>query len=96
MDHACSWSRIGRGDVAAGGRNVTIALQTRTGHTRMAPIVGLLLATQFWYWYPLINMLSLAFTPTAVIGLNKDHQVRGAKRRTAHSRPISGPISGPK
>jgi len=63
---------------------VTIALQTRTGHTRMAPIVGLLLATQYWYWYPLINMLSLAFTPTAVIGLNKDHQVR---------RPIPPPPS---
>ena len=59
-----------------GGRNVTIALQTRTGHTRMAPIVGLLLATQFWYWYPLINMLSLSFTPTAVIGLNLDHKAR--------------------
>jgi 26S proteasome regulatory subunit N2 len=62
--------------LGTGGRNVTVALQTRTGHTRMAPIVGLLLATQFWYWYPMVNMLALVFTPTVVIGLNREHKAR--------------------
>jgi 26S proteasome regulatory subunit N2 len=38
----------------------------------MPAVVGMLIFTQFWYWYPLVNMISLAFTPTAVIGLNKD------------------------
>merc|ERR1711959_599361 len=28
--------------------------------------------TQYWYWYPLIPFISLCFSPTAVIGLNKD------------------------
>merc|ERR1719460_2631063 len=28
--------------------------------------------SQYWYWYPLIPMLSLSFSPTSVIGLNKD------------------------
>jgi 26S proteasome regulatory subunit N2 len=26
---------------------------------------------QFWYWYPLSHFLSLAFSPTMLIGLNK-------------------------
>uniref|UniRef100_A0A673M0X8 26S proteasome non-ATPase regulatory subunit 1 n=1 Tax=Sinocyclocheilus rhinocerous TaxID=307959 RepID=A0A673M0X8_9TELE len=55
-----------------GGRNVTISLQSRTGHTHMPSVVGLLVFTQFWFWFPLSHFLSLAFTPTAIIGLNKD------------------------
>lgn len=30
------------------------------------------LFTQYWYWYPLVHFISLAFTPTTVIGLNRD------------------------
>lgn len=33
------------------------------------------LFTQFWYWYPLTHFLSLAFTPTGILGLNKDLEV---------------------
>lgn len=58
-----------------GGRNVTISLQSRTGHTHMPSVVGLLVFTQFWFWFPLSHFLSLAFTPTAIIGLNKDLKV---------------------
>lgn len=59
----------------SGGRNVTISLQSRTGHTHMPSMVGLLVFTQFWFWFPLSHFLSLAFTPTAIIGLNKDLKV---------------------
>lgn len=58
-----------------GGRNMTISLQSRTGHTHMPSVVGLLVFTQFWFWFPLSHFLSLAFTPTAIIGLNKDLKV---------------------
>ena len=58
-----------------GGRNVTVSLQSRTGHTHMPTVVGLLVFSQFWFWYPLSLFLSLAFTPTAVIGLNSNLQV---------------------
>ncbi|GCB68777.1 hypothetical protein scyTo_0000943 [Scyliorhinus torazame] len=54
------------------GRNMTISLQSRTGHTHMPSVVGVLVFTQFWFWFPHSHFLSLAFTPTAVIGLNKD------------------------
>ncbi|XP_036324563.1 26S proteasome non-ATPase regulatory subunit 1-like [Rhagoletis pomonella] len=32
----------------------------------------MLVFTQYWYWFPLAHSLSLAFTPTCVIGLNSD------------------------
>jgi len=63
---------IAEGILNAGGRNVTLALHAPSGHKRMAAVVGMALFSQYWYWYPLIPMISLAFSPTAVIGLNKD------------------------
>lgn len=38
----------------------------------MPAIVGVALFTQFWYWFPASHFLSLAFTPTAIIGVNAD------------------------
>ncbi|KAI8582370.1 hypothetical protein K450DRAFT_228638 [Umbelopsis ramanniana AG] len=66
---------LSQGIIDAGGRNVTISLLSRTGHTNMPAIVGMAVFTQFWYWYPLTHFLSLAFTPTAIIGLNKDIKI---------------------
>uniref|UniRef100_A0A4W3I0X4 26S proteasome non-ATPase regulatory subunit 1 n=1 Tax=Callorhinchus milii TaxID=7868 RepID=A0A4W3I0X4_CALMI len=63
---------LAQGILDAGGRNMTISLQSRTGHTHMPSVVGVLVFTQFWFWFPHSHFLSLAFTPTAVIGLNKD------------------------
>ncbi|OCT57605.1 hypothetical protein XELAEV_18003248mg [Xenopus laevis] len=63
---------LAQGILDAGGHNVTISLQSRTGHTHMPSVVGVLVFTQFWFWFPLSHFLSLAFTPTSVIGLNKD------------------------
>jgi 26S proteasome regulatory subunit N2 len=34
----------------------------------MLGVVGMLVFTQYWYWFPLSHFLSLAFQPTAVIG----------------------------
>jgi len=63
---------LATGILDAGGRNVTISLHSRSGHANMNAIVGLAIFTQFWYWYPLTHFVSLAFTPTAFIGLNKN------------------------
>ncbi|CAH8500234.1 unnamed protein product [Dicrocoelium dendriticum] len=60
------------GILDAGGCNMTISLQTRTGNDNMAAAVGLLLFQNFWFWYPLTNFISLALTPTTLIALNKD------------------------
>ncbi|CAG8541004.1 10235_t:CDS:10, partial [Funneliformis caledonium] len=66
---------LGQGIIDAGGRNVTISLQSKSGHLNMPAIVGTAVFTQFWYWFPLTHFLSLAFTPTAIIGLNKDLKI---------------------
>ncbi|KAI9248920.1 armadillo-type protein [Sporodiniella umbellata] len=63
---------LAQGIIDAGGRNVTISLLSKTGHSNMPAIIGMAVFIQFWYWYPLTHMLSLAFTPTAIIGLNKN------------------------
>ncbi|KAG0222249.1 armadillo-type protein [Mortierella sp. GBAus27b] len=63
---------LGQGIIDAGGRNVTISMQSRSGHSNMPAIVGVALFTQFWYWFPTSHFLSLAFTPTAIIGVNAD------------------------
>ena len=61
---------IGQGLIDAGGRNVTISLQSRAGTRNMSAIVGMVLFCQFWYWYPLAHCASLAFEPTGIIGLD--------------------------
>ncbi|KNC55789.1 26S proteasome non-ATPase regulatory subunit 1 [Thecamonas trahens ATCC 50062] len=66
---------LAAGIIDAGGRNVTISCLSRDGHNSMSAIVGLALFTQFWYWYPYIHMISLAFLPTAVIGLDANLQL---------------------
>lgn len=61
---------VGQGLIDAGGRNVTITLQSRAGSRNTSAIVGMALFCQFWYWYPLAHCASLAFEPTGIIGLD--------------------------
>lgn len=63
---------LAQGIIDAGGRNSTLGLQSRTGHTNLQAVVGTLVFTQYWYWFPLAHCLSLAFTPTCIIALNSD------------------------
>ncbi|KKZ64345.1 26S proteasome regulatory subunit N2 [[Emmonsia] crescens] len=63
------------GIIDAGGRNCTISLQTQTGNLNMPGIVGMVVFTQYWYWFPLSHFLSLSFTPTAVIGVDQKLEV---------------------
>ncbi|XP_011073786.1 26S proteasome non-ATPase regulatory subunit 1 homolog A [Sesamum indicum] len=77
--HEDTMSKMGAilasGILDAGGRNVTIKLLSKTKHDKITAVVGLAVFTQFWYWYPLIYFASLAFSPTAFIGLNYDLKV---------------------
>ncbi|CAD7970625.1 unnamed protein product [Amoebophrya sp. A25] len=73
--HEDSITRFGallaQGIIDAGGRNVCASFFAKSGGVRQGAAVGFLLFTQMWYWFPLIHGLSLAFNPTALIGLNK-------------------------
>merc|ERR1712147_303843 len=74
---------LAQGIIDAGGRNVTVSLQSRTGHTNMLGVVGMLVFTQYWYWFPLTHFLCLAFQPTAVIGLNSNLDMPVVKIKSA-------------
>lgn len=74
---------LAQGIIDAGGRNVTVSLQSRTGHTNLQAVVGMLVFTQYWYWFPLAHCLSLAFTPTCIIGLNSDLKMPKIELRSA-------------
>ncbi len=60
---------LASGIIDAGGRNVTLSLLQNKKQTS---VVGLALFAQYWFWYPMTMFLSLSFTPTALIALNKD------------------------
>lgn len=62
---------LAMGILDAGGRNCTISLQTQTGNLNMLGIVGAVVFTQYWYWFPLAHFFSLSLTPTAVIGIDQ-------------------------
>lgn len=66
---------LSQGIINAAGRNATISMITRDGNLRQNAIIGIMLFMQHWYWYPMLNFLSLALTPTALIGLNKSLKV---------------------
>ncbi|KAK7059054.1 proteasome regulatory particle base subunit [Paramarasmius palmivorus] len=66
---------LAQGLIDAGGRNVTINLQSRAGSNNTNAIVGMVMFCQFWYWYPLAHCACLAFEPTGIIGLNSDLKV---------------------
>ncbi|KAF8898847.1 hypothetical protein BD779DRAFT_1666615 [Infundibulicybe gibba] len=66
---------IGQGFIDAGGRNVTISLQSRAGTKNTSAIVGMAMFCQFWYWYPLAHCACLAFEPTGIIGLTEDLKI---------------------
>ena len=74
--HPSTMTKVGaimaHGLLDAGGRNVTLSLSSRAGFTKATAVVGVALWAQHWYWYPLQYMLGLSFSPTALIGLNKD------------------------
>lgn len=61
---------MAQGILDAGGRNVTIGLRSRTGRPRMTSVLGMLVFTQYWFWYPLSYFLSLVFVPTAFIAVD--------------------------
>ena len=66
----------------AGGRNCLLSLRSRTGYFRRTSCVGLMVFTQYWYWYPLSYFMALAVQPTALIGLNADLKLPKFKVRT--------------
>ena len=78
---------IATGIIDAGGRNCSLFLGSRNGFTKMNSVVGLVLWLQHWHWYPMMQMFSLALTPTYTIGLNKDFKFPKKFEIVCNSKP---------
>lgn len=89
--HQSTMTKLGAilatGILDAGGRNVTLSMQSRVGFIKASAVVGLALWVQYWYWYPLMHFMSLAFTPTFLIGLNKNLKLPTAFAAKCAARP---------
>ncbi|KAK3985297.1 armadillo-type protein [Cladorrhinum sp. PSN332] len=70
---------VALGILDAGGRNCSIGLQTQTGNLNMSGIVGMVVFTQYWYWFPFTHFLSLSFVPTSIIGLDHELEIPSFK-----------------
>merc|ERR1711988_1497967 len=75
------------GILDAGGRNMCVALTSRSGFLRMGAVVGLCVWCHHWYWHPLLHFFSLTLTPTAVIGVNKDLKIPSSFKLKCDARP---------
>jgi len=42
------------------------------GHIKVQSVIGIIMFTQFWYWFPYINFISLCINPICLIALNTD------------------------
>jgi 26S proteasome regulatory subunit N2 len=78
---------LSQGIINAAGRNATISLTTRDGNLRQNAVVGLMMFMQHWYWYPMLNFMNLALTPTALIGLNSELKVPKSFKCISNSKP---------
>ena len=89
--HATTMTKVGaimaNGILDAGGRNVSLGLGSRAGFTKASAVVGVALWAQHWYWFPLQHMLGLSFSPTALIGLNKDFDMPTNFTATCATKP---------
>lgn len=46
-----------------------------------------MLFTQHWYWYPMLNFINLALTPTAIIGINDKLKVPKSFKSISNVKP---------
>jgi len=62
-------------------------MTTHDGNLRQNAVVGLVLFLQHWYWYPMLNFLSLALTPTTLIAVNSKLKVPKSFKVTVKATP---------
>jgi 26S proteasome regulatory subunit N2 len=78
---------LAQGVINSAGRNATISLLTRDGNLRQNAIVGMMMFMQHWFWYPMLNFISLSLTPTALIGLNSELKVPKSFKVVSNAKP---------
>lgn len=65
---------LGQSLIDAGGRNVTISMLAPGGQKKQRSIIGLATFWQYYFWFPYVPFISLAFKETMLMVVNKDLQ----------------------
>lgn len=74
---------FGRGLSEAGGRNIVFSVKNMSGVISADRVAGAILFLHYWYWYPLMNMISLCSLPTAVFCFNEDLEEENIEIKTS-------------
>jgi 26S proteasome regulatory subunit N2 len=63
---------MGLGLLEAGGKNSIVTLTSQSGTCKKGAILGMVMFTQYWYWFPFAQMISLSLEPTFLMGVTSD------------------------
>ena len=63
---------LGSGVLSPGGRNSVVTLASKSGNLKLGACLGMLYFCHYWYWFTSVHFLSLALSPSAFIGVDKD------------------------
>lgn len=66
---------LANGILDAGGRNSIINLTSGSGFPKLASCAGIMIFTQFWYWFPFAHFLSLSLAPSAFFGVSSSLKI---------------------
>lgn len=70
-----------------GGRNMVVSLTTRSGVAKIEAVVSMLIFSNFWNWFPYINLVGLTLTPSAYIGVTTDLGVPSSFQLRSTAKP---------
>ncbi|EGR26895.1 proteasome regulatory complex component protein, putative [Ichthyophthirius multifiliis] len=62
---------LSMGILEAGGRNQVARLGSQSGFPKLASCVGMVVFTNFWYWFPYVNFLSLCLSSSTLVGIDQ-------------------------
>lgn len=63
---------MGLGLLEAGGKNSIVTLTSQSGTCKKGAILGMVMFTQYWYWFPFAQMIGLSLEPTFLMGINAE------------------------
>jgi 26S proteasome regulatory subunit N2 len=86
---------LASGIIDAGGRNVVVSMQSASGMMRASAVVGLAVWSQYWFWYPYLHFLGLAFQRTAMIGLTQELKMPKGFGATCNARASQFKVPDP-
>lgn len=75
------------GILDAGGRNMGVSLTTRSGLPKIEAVTGMLVFSQYWNWFPYLNFIGLALSPSAFIGTTANLKIPKSFQLKSNCKP---------